>query len=113
MLPPRNAPAHNVMFDALDASDLVLQWQQPIYTRPTAFDTMTANKRSLTAIVAATLDHGIGREGTLPWRLPGEMKYFARGEFAQTCSRAKCARLGYVVVFQWPYVSGDAWSPAV
>ncbi|TXT07131.1 hypothetical protein VHUM_03301 [Vanrija humicola] len=34
--------------------------------------------RSITAIVAATLDNGIGREGGLPWRLPGEMKYFAR-----------------------------------
>ncbi|CAK9786924.1 hypothetical protein CC85DRAFT_308374 [Cutaneotrichosporon oleaginosum] len=32
----------------------------------------------LTAIVAATLDNGIGRDGGLPWRLPGEMKYFAR-----------------------------------
>ncbi|GMK59385.1 hypothetical protein CspeluHIS016_0704000 [Cutaneotrichosporon spelunceum] len=35
-------------------------------------------RRPLTAIVAATLDNGIGREGGLPWRLPGEMKYFAR-----------------------------------
>ncbi|BEJ14690.1 hypothetical protein CspHIS471_0404570 [Cutaneotrichosporon sp. HIS471] len=34
--------------------------------------------RPLTAIVAATLDNGIGREGGLPWRLPGEIKYFAR-----------------------------------
>lgn len=40
---------------------------------------MTASKRSLTAIVAATIDGGIGRDGGLPWRLPGEMKYFARG----------------------------------
>lgn len=40
-------------------------------------------RRSLTAIVAATVDGGIGREGGLPWRLPGEMKYFARGECIQ------------------------------
>jgi hypothetical protein len=40
---------------------------------------MTSPRR-LTAIVAATLDGGIGIEGGLPWRLPGEMKYFARGE---------------------------------
>ncbi|KAK4686853.1 dihydrofolate reductase, partial [Tremellales sp. Uapishka_1] len=37
---------------------------------------------SMTAIVAATLTNGIGLNGTLPWRLPGEMKYFARGEDA-------------------------------
>jgi hypothetical protein len=42
--------------------------------------------RPLTAIVAATLDNGIGREGGLPWRLPGEMKYFARGESARPSS---------------------------
>lgn len=40
---------------------------------------MTQN-RGLTAIVAATLENGIGINGGLPWRLPGEMKYFARGE---------------------------------
>jgi len=41
---------------------------------------MTSPRR-LTAIVAATLDGGIGMEGGLPWRLPGEMKYFARGRY--------------------------------
>jgi dihydrofolate reductase len=35
---------------------------------------------SLTAIVAATKTNGIGLNGSLPWRLPGEMKYFAKGE---------------------------------
>lgn len=39
---------------------------------------------SMTIIVAATKNLGIGVNGGLPWKLPGEMKYFARGE-----SRAK------------------------
>jgi hypothetical protein len=34
----------------------------------------------LTAIVAATKSNGIGLNGGLPWRLPGEMKYFAKGK---------------------------------
>jgi dihydrofolate reductase len=33
----------------------------------------------LTAIVAATLNNGIGKGGSLPWRIPSEMKYFAKG----------------------------------
>jgi len=36
-------------------------------------------QHSLTAIVAATKNNGIGLNGSLPWRLPGEMKYFAKG----------------------------------
>ncbi|KAB5594235.1 Dihydrofolate reductase [Ceratobasidium theobromae] len=32
----------------------------------------------ITVIVAATLSNGIGVQGTLPWRLPREMAYFAR-----------------------------------
>jgi hypothetical protein len=35
---------------------------------------------SITAIVAATKNNGIGLNGGLPWRLPGEMKYFAKGQ---------------------------------
>ncbi|GHJ87366.1 hypothetical protein NliqN6_3768 [Naganishia liquefaciens] len=34
--------------------------------------------RPMTIIVAATMKNGIGVNGGLPWRLPGEMKYFAR-----------------------------------
>ncbi|WWC68096.1 uncharacterized protein I206_102017 [Kwoniella pini CBS 10737] len=36
------------------------------------------SKPSITAIVAATQSNGIGLDGGLPWKLPGEMKYFAR-----------------------------------
>ncbi|KAI0296555.1 dihydrofolate reductase-like domain-containing protein [Multifurca ochricompacta] len=32
----------------------------------------------VTLIVAATTNNGIGQAGKLPWRLPREMKYFAR-----------------------------------
>jgi len=32
----------------------------------------------LTLIVAATTKNGIGKNGALPWRLPGELKYFAK-----------------------------------
>jgi hypothetical protein len=42
---------------------------------------MPSSPQSITAIVAATLSNGIGLNGGLPWRLPGEMKYFARGEW--------------------------------
>lgn len=41
--------------------------------------TAKASTPSITAIVAATAENGIGLNGGLPWRLPGEMKYFARG----------------------------------
>lgn len=40
---------------------------------------MPSPRRPMTIIVAATLQNGIGVAGGLPWRLPGEMKYFARG----------------------------------
>ncbi|WWC86758.1 uncharacterized protein L201_001637 [Kwoniella dendrophila CBS 6074] len=36
------------------------------------------SNQSITAIVAATESMGIGLNGGLPWKLPGEMKYFAR-----------------------------------
>lgn len=36
--------------------------------------------RPLTLIVAATASNGIGLNGGLPWRLPEEMKYFAKGQ---------------------------------
>ena len=38
-----------------------------------------SSSSKLTIIVAATSkDGGIGRDGTLPWRLPKEMSYFAK-----------------------------------
>lgn len=40
---------------------------------------MSAPIPSLTLIVAATTANGIGLSGGLPWRLPAEMKYFAKG----------------------------------
>lgn len=35
-------------------------------------------------IVAATTSGGIGREGSLPWRLPKEMQYFAKATAGST-----------------------------
>ncbi|WVQ75883.1 hypothetical protein IAR50_005517 [Cryptococcus sp. DSM 104548] len=48
--------------------------------------TSNLNRPSLTAIVAATQENGIGINGGLPWRLPGEMKYFARVTTGETPS---------------------------
>jgi dihydrofolate reductase len=45
---------------------------------------------NLTAIVAATKSNGIGLNGGLPWRLPGEMKYFAKGK--STGNKLQAAR---------------------
>ena len=53
--------------------------QYPALQPPPPCPTMPSSTPSMTAIVAATLTNGIGLNGALPWRLPGEMKYFARG----------------------------------
>ena len=37
-----------------------------------------AQRYSVTLIVAATMNNGIGSAGRLPWRLPREMAYFAK-----------------------------------
>ena len=37
-----------------------------------------AQRSSVTLIVAATMNNGIGLSGRLPWRLPREMAYFAK-----------------------------------
>ena len=37
-----------------------------------------AQRSSVTLIVAATMNNGIGSSGRLPWRLPREMAYFAK-----------------------------------
>ncbi|CAE6463432.1 unnamed protein product [Rhizoctonia solani] len=40
--------------------------------------TMSSPLPQLTLVVAATLTNGIGAKGSLPWRLPREMAYFAK-----------------------------------
>ena len=48
----------------------------------------STRRTPLTLIVAATQSNGIGLGGGLPWRLPQEMKYFARGApFCETRRR--------------------------
>jgi hypothetical protein len=47
----------------------------------------------LTIIVAATTSNGIGSNSRLPWRLPAEMKYFAR-----VTSNAPEGKQNYVVM---------------
>mmetsp|Transcript_40342 Transcript_40342/g.48896 ORF Transcript_40342/g.48896 Transcript_40342/m.48896 type:complete len:512 (+) Transcript_40342:107-1642(+) len=42
--------------------------------------------RSFQIIVAATRNMGIGREGSLPWKLPGDMKYFKQLTSKTSCS---------------------------
>eukprot|EP00928_Gymnodinium_smaydae_P067156 TRINITY_DN500_c0_g1_i2.p1 TRINITY_DN500_c0_g1~~TRINITY_DN500_c0_g1_i2.p1 ORF type:complete len:527 (-),score=137.09 TRINITY_DN500_c0_g1_i2:289-1869(-) len=39
---------------------------------------MAAQAKPLSAIVATTSRGGIGKDGTLPWKLPGDMAYFKR-----------------------------------
>lgn len=48
--------------------------------------TAKSSTPSITAVVAATAENGIGLNGGLPWRLPGEMKYFARVTTGETPS---------------------------
>ncbi|KAL8464527.1 hypothetical protein ACS0TY_034159 [Phlomoides rotata] len=38
--------------------------------------TQTISKRTYQVVVAVTQDMGIGKDGKLPWRLPGDLKFF-------------------------------------
>jgi dihydrofolate reductase len=48
----------------------------------------------LTIIVAATKYNGIGQNSTLPWRLPKEMKYFARASSAAPDGKLNAVIMG-------------------
>jgi len=54
----------------VDASKRTLQCQGTSLRPPPTME--------LTLVVAATVANGIGHSGGLPWRLPGEMAYFAK-----------------------------------
>jgi dihydrofolate reductase len=48
------------------------------HPRRFVFSNTMAQRPSVTLIVAATMNNGIGSSGRLPWRLPREMAYFAK-----------------------------------
>ena len=48
----------------------------------------------LTIIVAATKQNGIGQNSTLPWRIPKEMKYFARATSAAPDGKLNAVVMG-------------------
>ncbi|KAJ9098715.1 hypothetical protein QFC21_004363 [Naganishia friedmannii] len=50
----------------------------------------SSSYRPMTVIVAATMKNGIGLNGGLPWRLPGEMKYFARVTTGENLDSEEC-----------------------
>jgi dihydrofolate reductase len=63
----------------LDPLPINLSGVKPKQKDTLLFSTMNR----VTLIVAATTDNGIGQAGKLPWRLPREMKYFARATIGQ------------------------------
>jgi dihydrofolate reductase len=65
------------LYSNLDAIILFNLWDMPTASEGAQTPVMTS-RPSLTLIVAATSNLGIGVRGALPWRLKSEMQYFAR-----------------------------------
>ena len=55
----------------------------------------------LALVVAADLDRGIGRDGTIPWRLPGDVRHFKQ----LTCATRDSARQNAVIMGRTTWAS--------
>jgi dihydrofolate reductase len=55
----------------------------------------------LELVVAADLDRGIGRDGTIPWRLPGDVRHFKQ----LTCATRDGARQNAVIMGRTTWAS--------